>query len=247
MTSRQDGAELPAGLAAVWGVRERSARGPKPALTLARIVEDGVELARSEGLGAVSMARVAKRLGVSTMALYRYVPAKDELLVLMVDAAFGPPPALDADALGWREALASWAWAQRERVREHVWALQVPITGPPLGPNAVAWLDRALAALAGTGLEEEEKASVVLLVSGYVRSEGTLVAELTAAGGISDAAMVSYADTLRALVSPERFPALHALLAAGVFDKADPPDKEFEFGLERILDGVAALIERREG
>jgi AcrR family transcriptional regulator len=244
---RQDPEGLPAGLAAAWGIRERPARGPKPALTLARIVEGGVELARSEGLAAVSMARVAQRLGVSTMALYRYVAAKDELLVLMVDAAFGPPPALDADVRGWREALASWAWAQRERVREHVWALQVPITGPPLGPNAVAWLDRALGALAGTGLEEEEKASVVLLVSGYVRSEGTLVAELTAAGGISDAAMASYADTLRALVSPERFPALDALLAAGVFDKADSPDKEFEFGLERILDGVAALIERREG
>jgi hypothetical protein len=57
--------------------------------------------------------------------------------------------------------------------------------------------------------------------------------------------MRGYADTLRALTDAERFPALHAMLAAGVFDRADPPEVEFEFGLQRILDGIAALISSR--
>ncbi len=238
-------AALSPAVASAWGVRERAPRGPKPGLTLARIVEAGVELAGSEGLGAVSMARVAERLGVSTMSLYRYVAAKDELLLLMVDAALGgPPPVADEGGPGWRAGLARWAWAYRDRIREHPWALRVPISGPPIAPNSVAWLDRALGALAGTGLAEDEKASVVLLLSGYVRNEGTLNADLTAAGPVSDATMSGYANTLRRLAAPERFPALHTLLASGVFDRADPPEQEFTFGLERILDGVQALIER---
>jgi AcrR family transcriptional regulator len=213
-------------------------------LTLARIAESAVAVAHAEGLGAVSMARVAERLGVSTMSLYRYVAAKDELLALMVDAALGEPPDLLGET-GWREGLATWAWAYHDRIQEHPWTLRVPISGPPIAPNSVAWLDRALAALTGTGLAEDEKASVVLVLSGYVRNEGTLTADLTAAGPVTDAVMSGYANTLRALAPPERFPALHALLAAGVFDRADPPEHEFRFGLERILDGVEVLIDRR--
>src|SRR5947209_1711918 len=232
MAERQDELFLPAGVAAAWGLRDRAGRGPKPGLTLAGIVHAGVELARAEGLAAVSMARVAERLGASTMALYRYVASKEELLALMVDAALGEPPApgeppalgaaggaAQREVPGWRAGLARWAWAYHDRILEHLWSLRVPITGPPLTPNSVAWLDRGLACLAGTGLAEDEKASVVLLLSGYVRNEGALTAELTAAGAISDAAMAGYADTLRSLAAPERFPALRALLDAGVFDR----------------------------
>jgi hypothetical protein len=57
--------------------------------------------------------------------------------------------------------------------------------------------------------------------------------------------MRGYSDTLRALADAERFPALREILDAGVFDRADPPDEEFRFGLERILDGIEALIVSR--
>src|SRR5579871_2501240 len=83
---------LPAEVAAAWGVRERSHKGPKPALSLARIVDAAVGLADSEGLDAVSMGRVATSLGAAPMSLYRHVSAKEELLRLMVDAAWGDSP-----------------------------------------------------------------------------------------------------------------------------------------------------------
>lgn len=233
---------MPASLIAAWGLRGRPSRGPKPALSLARIVEAGVQVAVSEGLSAVSMARVAEALGASTMSLYRYVAAKDELLILMVDAALGPPPAADPQQ-GWRAELSSWAWGYHERLSAHAWAVRVPITAPPTTPNQVAWMERALWALRDTRLSEEKKASVLLLLSGYVRNDATLTAELTAAGFISDEAMRGYSRRLAALTDSKRFPAIHALLEAGVFDRADPPEKEFSFGLERILDGVEVLIE----
>jgi AcrR family transcriptional regulator len=210
---------------------------------VARIVEAGVNVASTEGLAAVSMARVAEALGTSTMSLYRYVAAKDELLSLMVDAALGPPPAPVPDP-GWRKALADWAWAYHQRLSAHPWAVRVPITEPPTMPNQVAWMERALWSLRDTGLSEEEKASVLLLLSGYVRNDATLTAELTASGFISDQAMLGYSRRLATLTDPDRFPSLHAVLKAGVFDRADPPEKEFAFGLERILDGVETHIRR---
>ncbi len=239
--SGQEDLGMPASLIAAWGLRQRPSRGPRPGLSLARIVEAGVNVASSEGLAAVSMARVAEELGTSTMSLYRYVAAKDELLILMVDAALGPPPEPDPEA-GWRTRLSDWAWGHHQRLSAHPWAVRVPITEPPTTPNQVAWMESALWSLRDTGLGEEEKASVLLLLSGYVRNDATLTVELTASGFISDEAMLGYSRRLATLTDPDRFPAIHALLKAGVFDRADPPEKEFSFGLERILDGVEALI-----
>ena len=74
---------------------------------------------------------------------------------------------------------------------------------------------------------------------------GDVQAHFLDAAGTPHDAMRGYRDTLRGLTDADRFPALHALLDAGVFDRADPPDDEFAFGLERILDGVEALIRAR--
>jgi hypothetical protein len=55
----------------------------------------------------------------------------------------------------------------------------------------------------------------------------------------------SYGRLLSRLVDPQRFPAISALMMAGVFDGQDDPDADFAFGLERILDGVATLVRQR--
>ncbi len=93
-------AALPGSIAAAWGLRERPGKGPKRGLSLPQIVQAGRTAAAADGLGAVSMSRVATELGVGTMSLYRYVESKQELLDLMVDSALGPPPAARAGAAG---------------------------------------------------------------------------------------------------------------------------------------------------
>jgi AcrR family transcriptional regulator len=241
-----EGPQLPASIRAVWGLRERTARGPRPALSLERIVAAAVDVAVAEGIEAVSMSRVAKELGSSPMSLYRYVAAKDELLALMVDAALGDTTAPTAAGGGWREGLSRWAWTYHDALRRHPWVLRVPIGGPPVTPNQVRWLEDGLAALGETRLTEPEKLSVVLLVSGFVRNEATLAADIAAAAAQTGAEiMPMWGALLLQLTDAERFPALHAVLAARVFDRADPPEQEFAFGLERILDGVEALISSR--
>ena len=234
---------LPASIEAAWGVRRRPRKGPKPGLDLDRIVSAAVKVAASEGIGAVSMSRVASELGSSAMSLYRYVAAKDELLALMVDAAFDAPLAPAPEGEGWRAGMTRWAWTYHDALRRHPWVLRVPISGPPVTPNATAWLEDGLRALGGTGLAEGEKLSVILLVSGYVRNEATLSADIAAA--TAGPIMPAWSRQLARLTDAERFPALHAALASGVFDQDDDPDDEFTFGLERVLDGIEALVVSR--
>ncbi|MGW0535885.1 TetR/AcrR family transcriptional regulator [Streptomyces sp. NPDC003032] len=242
---------LSAGLETAWGLRERPSKGPKPGLTLERIVDTGIRVAAAEGIDAVSMGRVAKELGVSTMSLYRYVSAKDDLYVLMQDAASGAPPRRPASAAGWRAGLEWWAREQRAVFQRNLWLLRIPISSPPATPHGLEWMERGLEVLDGSGLEEGRKISVMMLVGGYVRNEVSLMADLDVAmraqGVAPDEVMRRYARTVDALTSldPGRFPALRRLLGAGVLDVADESDTEFEFGLERVLDGVAVLVEGR--
>ncbi len=231
---------LPPGIELAWGLRERPGRGPKPGLTLERIVAAGIKVALTEGIGVLSMARLAGELGVGTMSLYRYVAAKDELLTLMVDTAIGAPPAAVHPANDWRTGLTSWAIGIRAAYRRHPWALRVPISGPPAGPNNIAWLEAGLRALAATPLSEQQKLSTILLLSGFVRNELTLAADI-AAGSATEPAVASYGALLARLADANRFPALHRALAAGAFADDDDPDAEFNFGLGRILDGVEKL------
>ncbi|MFI1226977.1 MULTISPECIES: TetR/AcrR family transcriptional regulator [unclassified Streptomyces] len=244
------GGDLPASLEAAWGLRDRPAKGPKPGLSLERIVTAAVGVAATDGLAAVSMGRVAQELGASTMSLYRYVSAKDELYVLMQEAAVGPPEPLSAlrTGAGWRAALTAWAAAQRDRYRANLWALRIPIGGPPATPNSLAWWEQGLQTLEGSGLGEGDKISVILLVSNFVRSEALLMSDLAAAvatRGVSPEELsASYERTLKRLVDPERHPGITRQLESGVMSEPDDPEYEFTFGMGVLLDGVEALIGR---
>jgi AcrR family transcriptional regulator len=234
---------------AAWGLPQVSGRGPKPALTLDRIVAAAVDVASVDGIGAVAMSRIATALGVGTMSLYRHVEGKDELLALMVDAAFATAPPHES-SYSWRAALAQWAREYLAVLRRHPWVLRVPVNGPPVSPNSVLWFERGLDCLRDTRLAEGEKLGVLLLVNGFVRNDALLAADLDAAARGPGAAIKEagsfYGSLLTELVDPQRFPAITALVRSRVFDGPDAPDERFDFGLERILDGVAALIRDRQ-
>jgi AcrR family transcriptional regulator len=238
---------IPPSIELAWGLRRDGSRGPRRGLTLDAVVAAGIEVAAADGVSALSMARIAKRLGVGTMSLYRYVAAKDELLTLMVDTALGPPPPLPERG-GWRAGLSAWCGALRDAYRLHPWSLRVPISGPPLGPNNVAWLDRALDALSETRLSEQDKLSCALVLSGFVRNDATLTADFAAAAAVDGELMMpGYGTLLAQITSVDEFPSLHRAIASGALDDEDDPDVEYQFGLARILDGIAELVSRTEG
>lgn len=230
-----------ASLALLWGEQEQPRRGPKPSLTAGRIVAAAIALADAEGLDAVSMQRVAAELEVTTMALYRYVPSKTDLVDLMVDAAGGAPPAVADLPGGWREPLAEWARQCWALYRRHPWILTATaMRRQHMGPGQLAWLDAALAVLARTGLPAARQHDTFLLVIGHIRS---LAQQLVDADEEADGEWQRLTGELLDR-HRDRFPALTAAIAAGAFAPAQPDEDPLEFGLQRILDGVAALVER---
>jgi AcrR family transcriptional regulator len=242
----RDGADLPPGLQRLWGLDHGTRRGQRPSLDIRQVLQQAVAIADADGLDAVSMHRVATQLGVTTMALYRYVESKDELLELMLEVAAGDPPPLAAD-LDWRDSLRAWANQLTAVYRTRPWAVDVPLTAPPRGPHQLAWVEQGLASLRATGLDPAERLLVVLLVVSYVRGEASLESQMAGAGPQPEQ---GYARQLRTVLDPTRFPELSAVVRAGVFDLADEPPADdpgaASFGLERILDGVEVLVRRRQ-
>ncbi len=240
-----DGLNLPQSFKAAWGVSTtRSGRGPKRELSLDRIVAAAVHVAGRHGIAAVSMSRVADELNAGTMALYRYVATKDELLLLMVDAAFGTPPGDVQPRTPWRRGLTRWASDYLAVLERHPWIVRVPLSGPPMTPHLVEWFERGVAALASSGLSARKTLAVLTLVNGFVRNHATLAADLRLATPDieSSAAGMSYAALLGSLTDYESFPAIGGLLRARAFDGSEDLAADFRFGLSCILDGVAVLV-----
>jgi AcrR family transcriptional regulator len=243
---------LPASIEMVWGIRERPTKGPKRGLSLEQIVDAGVRVATADGIGGVSMSRVAGELGTSAMSLYRYVASKDELLWLMIDRAFGQVDATEPTEGTWRERMERWARIELTALRRFPWILRVPISGAPIMPSQLRFMEWGLSALSGTRLAADEKMSVLLLVTSYTRSFAGLSGDITAAvdaGNPLAQTATGYGALIKRLTSAAEFPELHAVVDAGAFadedDPADALDHDYRFGLDRIFDGVAALIQRR--
>lgn len=244
----QTAGRIPDVLATAWGVRERPGKGPKPGLSVDAIVAAAIRIAATEGLPAVTMNRVASELGTAAMSLYRYLSGKEELLILMVDGASGPPPdELWAPGRDWRVGLSQWCRSLRSAYLENPWMLRIPITTPPVTPNHVAWMECALRAMSDTALAEENKVSTLLLLLGWIRADASLQADVTAGRSDTTAATIEFSQGYGAILArvtdPQRFPAIQAALQADVFGEGTGGNDDFEFGLQRILDGIELLID----
>ncbi|MEW1912501.1 TetR/AcrR family transcriptional regulator C-terminal domain-containing protein [Kitasatospora sp. NPDC085895] len=215
------------------------------ALTADRIVAAATAVADAEGLAALSMRRVAAELGVATMSLYRHVADKDDLLLRMLDTAlaeFGFP---DERPDGWREPLALAARMLWDTCRRHPWlAPALSMTRPQIVPSAMPFTEWVLGALDGRGLDPWTVFTTHLTLFNYVRgtavnveSESTAMAD---SGLDADEWMATQEPALLALMDTGRFPLLQRHVTDGYdFDL----DRLFEFGLQRLLDGIAALVD----
>ena len=226
------------------------------------ITAEAVRIADEGGLGALSMARVAEGLRVTTMAIYRYVPGKGELIELMFDAVAGEMLDLEIDrsmedrggsdeeAQGYREKLAVLARRQFAACNLHPWMLEVPVGGLPLGPNNLAWLESALEALSGTGVDDGEAVGLAVLLSGYVRGTAQVSVGLSQTerrtGTSPDQWEPFYARLMEKVGADGCYPRLAGIVASGVFNEPDSAyGEDFEFGLERVLDGIEVFVGRR--
>lgn len=239
-----DQGDAPATLLRLWRRAERPTRGRPSVLDIDGVVAAAVALADREGVVNVTLASVAKDLGVTKMSLYRHIGSKAELLELMADFAIGDPPPVESTG-DWRAELTTLAEANRDVLMKHPWLVELPLSGPPAGPHAVAWMDAILRTLRDTGLDWGTKGGILVLVGGYVRlacAQAIQLAEGRKGSGLSqDQAEQAYGKGLAELIDPERFPDAAGFLTSGLGDSEQNSD--FDFGLEVVLDGIAALVD----
>ncbi len=235
---------LPPSVVLAWRTSRERRPGRQPGLTLSRIVAAAIAIADLGGIGAVSLAKVAEHLGCATTSLYRHVRSKDDLVVLMRDAAGAPPDDMPApDPEQWRAALASIAWHAFEACRRHPWVLEVPQIGPPTTPNELMWGELMLQALARTDLSPDDQLRTLTLINGYVREQARLAVDpVIAAQRPTEGDGPEYFQLLRTVMTPDRYPMFCRLISSADIGRSiSYTDEDFQFGLDRIIAGLAEL------
>ncbi|MFE1173870.1 TetR/AcrR family transcriptional regulator [Streptomyces sp. NPDC058773] len=238
------------------GARTRRWPGPKPALNVAAIVEAGVAVADADGMAALSMRAVGERLGRTAMALYTYVPGKNELVDLMYDQVLAELPTEYDLTPGWRAAVTSWAGDTWDFYLRHPWVLQVSQSRPVLGPNEYRALETLLGLLYATGLSSAVLRRIVGALVHFIRGAAQTVTEsrqAAASTGASDEEWWQARSGMLTEMVPdfaERYPLLVRLETEGA---APDPDgsvpylerearSTFDIGLTVILDGIEAAV-----
>lgn len=211
-------------------------------LTRDRVVRAAIAIADAQGMADLSMRRVAAELGVSTMSLYRHLPGKAELILAMIDTTIGEHPMPARRPAGWRAQLELCARQQWAVFRRHPWlAPSMSLTRPDLSPNAVRLSEWVLAALADTGLDLSSRMYVNVLLFSFVRGVASALepeAEAIRETGLSndewfDSQQAVFTSMIGELPNFQQF-------ATEPFDF--DLNKLFEFGLARLLDGLAGFI-----
>ena len=241
----------------LWDAQQRPGRGPKPSLSREDVIQAAISVADGDGLAALTMQAVAERLGFTTMALYRYFPNKEALIDASVDAALGTHPQRKDPSEGWRKQVKHWAYAKRAMLCSRPWLAELPFVAAPHGPNWLSWHEAFLQTIKDTGLSPEDRMDVLSVVHGYVSGSSDTAISLARATsrGISfeEWAQAVSSDLCRAINDP-RYPILSAILSSksgGVSEASPLParggrprtmDESFDFGLERVLDGIEQYI-----
>ena len=227
----------------------QGSRGPKQRVSVDEVIQAAIAVADEDGLPAFSMRKVADRLGLKLMSIYTYVPGREELIGLMVDEVMGERP-LPAHEGALRErltAMARYAWEEYHR---HPWLLQADLSRPWIGPNGSDRWEWQLAAIEGEGFTDLEMDQVVTLISGFTAGAARTSIDARRAverSGISDAQWWEInAPILQRVMPGGAYPISGRVgtVAGQEYNAVGDPERSFRFGLERILDGLADLLDR---
>jgi AcrR family transcriptional regulator len=220
--------------------QEARGRRSRPTLDAERMVACAISIADAEGLGALSMRRVARELERhAVMSLYRHVQSKDDLIDLMLDQVLGEAAVMPAADQDWRATLRDGAMARRATMLRHPWAIEASAGRALLGPHSLEQMERTLEALDGVGITPDLAFSIFGCVDAY--TAGSVADDIARQGAWEQhtlKAARSRPDLSEAMASGA-YPALARFVAG---HRHPTSDERFQFGLDRLLDGVATLL-----
>jgi len=232
----------------IWTRPQRHSRGPDPTYSREQITAAAIKIADAEGLEAVSMRRIAREVSAGAMSLYRYIGSKEDLLELMVDAVQVEDALPDKPSGDWRADLTELAERGRVMMMRHPWTTAVTTSRPSFGPNSLRVFEYSLSCVDGLGLSIDEMLLIVLNVIGYVRNfvENTLAeAEASRRTKMTeDEWRETQAPYLQQIMDSGKYPLFTKVIIDAVRPHLDP-DRVFRMGLDDLLDGIAAKLDRR--
>ncbi|WP_336081772.1 TetR/AcrR family transcriptional regulator [Nocardia sp. SSK8] len=220
-----------------------STRGPKPGRTVDAVVAAGIALADRDGIGKLTTRAVAAELGMRAMSLYTYVPSKEALLALMVDAVAAEDAPLPTSAPP-RERMIAIATGVRAELIAHPWLLEISPWRQVLGPGRMRRYENQLAAVDGIGLNDLAMDRAIAVLTDFATGNARLAVAAAGAGAqLSDADWWAvYGPELARLVPEDAFPLAGRVgTAAGEHHQAPAdPDGAFAYGVATLVDGILA-------
>lgn len=198
-----------------------------------------MELADADGLEAVTMRRIAGELGAGTMSLYNYVPKKEQLLDLMLDAVCGEYQLPDHPSGDWRADLRLLARQQLAILRRHPWAVTIVRTRASFGPNSLRVTEFFLGALADADLSGGQKMEALAMLNGFICQFVDWERATVAAGQDVQQWQRDLVSYLTGVVTSGDYPNIAAALASG--NAPMDPQASFERFLDKLL---TVLVER---
>jgi AcrR family transcriptional regulator len=228
--------------------QKQHSRGPDPTYSREQITKAAIKIADADGLEAVTMRRIAREVSAGAMSLYRYIGSKDDLMELMVDAVQAEDPLPDKPSGDWRADLTELAERGRAMMFRHPWTTVVSTTRPSFGPNSLRIFEYSLSCVDGLGLSIDEMLAIVLNLIGYVRSfvqNALAEAEtLRRTKMTEDQWRTTQGPYLQQIIDSGQYPLFTKVIIEAALPHLDP-DRAFRFGLDNLLDGIAAKLERQ--
>ena len=237
-------------LALLW--RDESAvprRGPRRAFTLDQVLDVAIAVADEVGAEALTIRRVAQALDAAPMTIYTYVPGKAELLDLMLDVVYARMPRTGTSGQPWRQRLTEVAEENRAMFLSHPWTIEVSTLRPLLGPGAVAKYEHELSAVDGLGLTDVQMDDCLTLLLMFVHANARAAHEADTVQQTTTMTdeqwWASVGPLLGRVLTPDAYPLASRVGAAAgaAHGSAHDPAHSYDFGLQRLLDGLAALID----
>lgn len=221
----------------------RGARGPRSRRSTGEVVGRAIALADTEGLDAVTVRAIAESLSMSPMSVYTHVNSRDDLLVLMADTAHSDAALPRLGRASWRTRVRRVAEANLGLLRAHPWLLHVNDDRVALGPGTIAKYDHELHAFDGTGLSDLDRDAALTFVLDFTRSSAAAMLRTGQHGDFAEVWQESVAPLTRYV--DDAYPLARRVGQAAGEHMAAPysASHAWEFGLRRVVAGLADLIE----
>ena len=231
----------------VW-LRPARSRPGQPTLSRDQIVRSALELLDAEGTEGLSMRRLAAKLGSGATSLYWYVANKDELLDLVLDEVMGEVPPTAPTGGDWRDEARAVVHALRDTILRHPWLSSVLGMRPAIGPNAAELSERVIALLTRAGFEGLELAYANSALMSHAVGAATMQAAwhtTVRRSGMSTAEVQQSLETHGKAMTTGR-PHYEQWWNSVQLPEMDAMQQDsYDFGVERMLDGLSAWLERR--